>query len=67
MNKPRTLRILFFSSHPHLGLEDETGYGTHMRDDIGFQGAGNEVDFMIAGRREVRHNAEKKHPQPIPS
>ena len=62
MNKPRTLRILFFSSHPHLGLEDETGYGTHMREMISaFKAQGNEVDFMIAGRREVRHNEEKKN------
>lgn len=48
------MKILYYSSHPHLRIEDQTGYGTHMREMIAaFKGLGHEVDFFIAGHRDV--------------
>ena len=58
------MRILYYSPHPHLRMEDQTGYGTHMREMIAaFKGLGHEVHILIAGRQAV--NA-KSVPLPQP-
>ena len=49
------MKILYFSPHPQLRIEDPTGYGTHMREMIAaFEALGHEVHFLIAGNRVVQ-------------
>jgi len=49
------MKILYHSPHPNLHLEDQTGYGTHMREMIAaFENLGHEVHFLIAGHQEVK-------------
>lgn len=44
------MKILYYSPHPHLKLEDNTGYGTHMREIIqAFRSLGHEVFPVIMG------------------
>ena len=58
------MKILYFSPHPHLRIEDQTGYGTHMREMItALKGLGYEVHILIAGRQTVN---EKHVPLPQP-
>ena len=48
------MKILYYSPHPHLRIEDQTGYGTHMREMIAaFGKLGHEVQIFIGGRREM--------------
>lgn len=48
------MKILYYSAHPHLRIEDQTGYGTHMREMIAaFETLGHDVDFLIAGHQSV--------------
>ena len=48
------MKILYYSPHPQLRVEDQTGYGTHMREMIAaFETLGHDVDFLIAGHRSV--------------
>ena len=48
------MKILYYSPHPHLQFEDQTGYGTHMREMIAaFGKLGHEVQIFIGGRRET--------------
>lgn len=48
------MKILYYSPHPNLRIEDQTGYGTHMREMIAaFESLGHKVDFLIAGHRVV--------------
>lgn len=48
------MKILYYSPHPHLRIEDQTGYGTHMREMIAaFKMLGHNVDFLIAGHRAI--------------
>lgn len=48
------MKILYYSPHPHLRIEDQTGYGTHMREMIAaFETLGHDVDFLIAGHQAV--------------
>tara|TARA_X000000950_G_scaffold55552_1_gene66643 strand:- start:10 stop:879 length:870 start_codon:yes stop_codon:yes gene_type:complete len=52
------MKILFYSPHPHLHIEDQAGYGTHMREIIGaFEELGHEVKFLIAGEQTMRPQA----------
>ena len=49
------MKILYYSPHPHLHIEDQAGYGTHMREMIGaFEELGHEVKFLIAGERTIQ-------------
>jgi glycosyltransferase involved in cell wall biosynthesis len=49
------MKILYYSPHPHLHIEDQAGYGTHMREMIGaFEELGHEVKFMIAGESAIQ-------------
>lgn len=58
------MKILYYSPHPHLRIEDQTGYGTHMREMItALKGLGHEVHILIAGRQTVN---EKPVPLPQP-
>lgn len=44
------MKILYYSPHPHLNLQDFSGYGTHMREMISaFRNLGHEVLPVIAG------------------
>jgi glycosyltransferase involved in cell wall biosynthesis len=44
------MKILYYSSHPHLSLDAPTGYGTHMREMIqAWRKMGLEVRTLIAG------------------
>ena len=48
------MKILYYSPHPHLRIEDQTGYGTHMREMIAaFESLGHDVHFFIAGYQTV--------------
>ena len=48
------MKILYYSPHPHLRIEAQTGYGTHMREMIAaFEMLGHDVDFLIAGHRAI--------------
>lgn len=48
------MTILYYSPHPHLRIEDQTGYGTHMREMIAaFESLGHDVHFFIAGYQTV--------------
>ena len=52
------MKILYYSPHPHLHIEDQTGYGTHMREMIGaFEELGHQVKFLIAGKQTMRPEA----------
>ena len=52
------MKILYYSPHPHLHIEDQTGYGTHMREMIGaFEELGHQVKFLIAGEQTMRPQA----------
>ena len=58
------MKILYYSPHPHLHIEDQTGYGTHMREMIGaFEELGHEVKFLIAGEQIVRPQASGTSPK----
>ena len=58
------MRILYYSPHPHLHIEDQTGYGTHMREIIGaFKELGHEVKFLIAGEQTMRPQASVTSPK----
>ena len=58
------MRILYYSPHPNLQIEDQTGYGTHMREMIAaFKGLGHEVHILIAGRQTINSGNVKKSPQ----
>lgn len=47
------MKILYYSPHPALGLNDQAGYGTHMREMIhAFQQLGHEVLPVIMGGTE---------------
>lgn len=55
------MKILFYSPHPHLRIEDQTGYGTHMREMIAaFESQGHKVHFHIAGQQIVRTATKQK-------
>lgn len=44
------MKLLYYSPHPHLGIEAPTGYGTHMREMVAaFRKNGVEVKTLIAG------------------
>ena len=52
------MKVLYYSPHPHLHIEDQTGYGTHMREMIAaFEELGHEVKFLIAGEQTIRSQA----------
>ena len=52
------MKILYYSPHPHLHIQDQTGYGTHMREMIGaFEELGHQVKFLIAGEQTMRPEA----------
>ncbi len=47
------MKILYYSPHPHLNLQDKTGYGTHMREMIqAFRDLGHDVLPVINGGTE---------------
>ena len=47
------MKVLYYSPHPHLVLQSQTGYGTHMREMIAaFEAAGHEVLPTIMGRKQ---------------
>jgi len=49
------LKILYFSSHPHINMASPSGPGTHIREVIGaFERAGHTVIRQIAGGEELR-------------
>ena len=51
------MKILYFSPHPHLFLQDQTGYGTHMREMIAaFERMGHDVHFFVAGEQSILAN-----------
>ena len=55
------MKILYYSSHPHLRIEDQTGYGTHMREMIAaFESQGHKVRFLIAGQQTVKTSTKQK-------
>ena len=57
------MKILYYSPHPHLHIEDQTGYGTHMREMIGaFEELGHQVKFLIAGEQTMRPQASATSP-----
>lgn len=44
------MKIIYYSPHPNLGLNDLSGYGTHMREVVnGFRNLGHEVIPLIIG------------------
>lgn len=44
------MKIVYYSSHPHLSLESPAGYGTHMREMISaFRSAGHTVFPVVMG------------------
>lgn len=48
------MKILYYSSHPNLGLLNPTGYGAHMRGFIhAARRAGHDVQTLIAGGEET--------------
>ncbi|MDB0025391.1 glycosyltransferase family 4 protein [Flavobacteriales bacterium] len=54
------MRILYYSPHPNLRIEDQAGYGTHMREMISaFKGLGHEVHILIAGRQTITDDIVK--------
>jgi glycosyltransferase involved in cell wall biosynthesis len=54
------MKILYYSSHPNLGLNDKAGYGTHMREMIkAFEMLGHEVLPVIMGGVEVKEIDKK--------
>ena len=56
------MKILYYSPHPHLRMEDHAGYGTHIREMIAaFKGLGHQVHILIAGRQTIIEN-----PVPLP-
>ena len=58
------MKILYYSPHPHLHIEDQTGYGTHMREMIGaFEELGHQVKFLIAGEQTMRPQASATSPK----
>lgn len=55
------MRILYYSPHPRLRIEDQTGYGTHMREMIAaFESLGHDVEFLIAGHRSFKNEQAQK-------
>lgn len=55
------MKILYHSPHPHLRIEDQTGYGTHMREMIAaFESLGHEVHFLIAGHQAVKTKPKRE-------
>lgn len=55
------MKILYYSPHPRLRVEDQTGYGTHMREMIAaFESLGHDVEFLIAGHRSVNNEQAQK-------
>ena len=58
------MKILYYSPHPNLHLEDQAGYGTHMREMIGaLEELGHEVKFLIAGEQTMRPQASATSPK----
>lgn len=56
------MKILYYSPHPHLNLQDFSGYGTHMREMIGaFRSLGHEVLPVIAGGTEKNRKVKNTH------
>jgi glycosyltransferase involved in cell wall biosynthesis len=54
------MKILYYSSHPNLSLNSQSGYGTHFREMIkAFRALGHEVSVLIMGG-EQEENAEKE-------
>ncbi len=50
------MKILYYSSHPHLKLNAPTGYGRHMREMIhAWKSQGHEVDVLIGG--DLKHDS----------
>jgi glycosyltransferase involved in cell wall biosynthesis len=51
------MKILYYSAHPHLGLNDPAGYATHMREMIkAFEILGHKVLPVIMGGIEIKEN-----------
>jgi glycosyltransferase involved in cell wall biosynthesis len=51
------MKILYYSAHPHLGLNDPAGYATHMREMIAaFEMLGHKVLPVIMGGIEIKEN-----------
>lgn len=51
------MKILYYSSHPHLKLASPSGYGTHMREMIAaFEGLGHLVKPLIMGGTSLNNN-----------
>lgn len=56
------MKILYYSPHPNLNLQDPTGYGTHMREMINaFRLLGHEVIPLIAGGTEKKGKKSKSN------
>lgn len=59
------MKILYYSSHPHLNLSAQTGYGIHMREVISeFRKLGIEVYPVINGGKELNtgnHSVAQAH------
>lgn len=55
------MRILYYSPHPNLNLQDPAGYGTHMREMIAaFRAMGHDVLPVIMGGTEPRSSGGGK-------
>lgn len=55
------MRIIYYSPHPNLNLQDPSGYGTHMREMISaFRKLGHEVLPVIAGGMEKKKKMNDK-------
>jgi len=53
------MRILYYSPHPDLFLESNSGYGTHMREMISaFRESGHSVDTLIMGSQKSNTNSD---------
>lgn len=55
------MKLIYYSPHPGLALNSQTGYGTHMREMIAaFENAGHEVVPVINGGLEEHFNSGHK-------
>lgn len=53
------MKILYYSPHPNLSLNSNSGYGTHMREMIAaFRRAGHTVEPLIMGGMEEAYSSE---------